>query len=271
MHPPIILKTPPRAPKPLHKDVFNSWTRHSIFSDEDIQPYKSLVEDINRRLATVGRALGHRVWQSIELYMANHPKVIDEQHKLNEGQGSQANFHQAMKEAFEDQLVQKVMPKLRGIESRGQGLEECLEPIERLLSEQNYSITEDFKNACHTEFGQFMWHSAEYLYQTDNEISESLSTTSTQSETPQPKADDTQDEMPITSVSPPVESVEQDGQSTIRLRPLHSDVSTPQPSSIVEQSEESSVEESEESSSDDPSNTPMSGSFAKLFSRKSNK
>ena len=32
-----------------------------------------MIEEINESMSKVGRALGHRVWQSIEYYMANYP------------------------------------------------------------------------------------------------------------------------------------------------------------------------------------------------------
>lgn len=37
---------------------------------------------MNDALSKVGRALGHRVWQSIEYYMANYPDVLDAQRKM---------------------------------------------------------------------------------------------------------------------------------------------------------------------------------------------
>lgn len=55
------------------------------------------------------------------------------------------------------------MPKLRGIEVRGQDAKECLEPIRSLLSEKNFTIERDFDNACRLGYGQFIWSTAEYL------------------------------------------------------------------------------------------------------------
>lgn len=120
--------------------------------EEDLKPYKTIIEEINKQLNTTGRALGHRVWQSIESYIRLHPEVIysDTEVKKN-----------AIKRAFEDQLVQKVMPKLRGLEIRGpQG--DALSEIERIISD--YSIVEDFNKARNQGFGQFMWCSSDYIY-----------------------------------------------------------------------------------------------------------
>ena len=62
-----------------------------------------------------GRALGHRVWQSIENYMANHPDVIS---AFTAEKVDIAVCDKCMQRAFEEALVHKVMPKLRGIDSR---------------------------------------------------------------------------------------------------------------------------------------------------------
>ncbi|NLD92362.1 MAG: chromosome partitioning protein ParA, partial [Fibrobacter sp.] len=72
-----------------------------------------------------------------------------------------ASLVKAMKVAFEDQLVQKVMPKLRGIETRGKSKSDCLDKIKNQLGD--YTIIEDFELACEFGYGQFIWNSANYL------------------------------------------------------------------------------------------------------------
>lgn len=150
-------------PEPLlHYREWRNWV--SISSQEipekQLKKYKFMVEKINSCLSSVGLALGHRVWQSIEFYMANYPMVkslidakIEDTSKLNKW----------LKIAFEDQLVQKVMPKLRGVETRGYGKINCLDPIKQLLLDNDFSIVEDFECACQFGHGQFMWNSADYL------------------------------------------------------------------------------------------------------------
>ncbi|MBQ6113644.1 MAG: hypothetical protein IJL10_05190 [Synergistaceae bacterium] len=150
----------------LHYEVWRSWIKQdtSYFSDKQkkaITECRDIVEEINNYLGKAGRALGHRVWQSIEFYIANHPDVIFQQsvsqEELTDG------LKKAIKSAFEDQLVQKVMPKLRGIEVRGQDAKECLDPIKSLLNKENFTIERDFDNACRLGYGQFIWSTAEYL------------------------------------------------------------------------------------------------------------
>ena len=150
----------------------DQWLRKPNFDDDqkkEMQEYKNTIEEINNCLAKAGRALGHRVWQSIEYYIANYPLVIKQQN-----QSDTDELKKAMRIAFEDQLVQKVMPKLRGIETTGVSRDECLEPIGRLLQEKYEQLVDDFNQACNYGYGQFIWNSADYI--DDNEIAGKVDT-----------------------------------------------------------------------------------------------
>ncbi|MDQ7073590.1 MAG: hypothetical protein Q9O24_00080 [Gammaproteobacteria bacterium] len=57
----------------------------------------------------------------------------------------------------------KVMPKLRGIETRGKSKADCLDPIRIQLEAGGYNIVDDFEHACEFGYGQFIWSSANYL------------------------------------------------------------------------------------------------------------
>ena len=132
-----------------------------------LEKYRSIVNEINSLLEKVGRALGHRVWQSIEYYITNYPSVIAEQKKIEEEKleaGAMTGaLSIAMKTAFEDQIVQKIMPKLRGIETGGNG-ETQLISIKALLDREGFeTLDEDFTNAMELGYGQFIWNSANYL------------------------------------------------------------------------------------------------------------
>ena len=143
----------------LSRKLWESWwCRESKFNDDQILPFKGFIEDMNTSLSKVGRALGHRVWQSIEYYMSNYPDVLEAQRNNDD-----AGLVKAMKVAFEDQLVQKVMPKLRGIETRGKSKSDCLDKIRTQLVNDDYTIIEDFDLACEFGYGQFIWNSANYL------------------------------------------------------------------------------------------------------------
>lgn len=157
----------------LHKTSWQSWlAQGSNFSDYQISPFKKFIEGINASLAVTGRALGHRIWQSIEYYMANYPDVRAAQHTSD-----QDALERAMHIAFEDQLVQKVMPKLRGIDTRGKSKTECLDKIRGQIvtgiGSNSFNLAEDFDLACDLGYGQFIWQSANYLNIGDTRLDES--------------------------------------------------------------------------------------------------
>ena len=142
---------------------FSTWEgwicRKSDLSSEEAGKYKSVLEQMNAHLERVGRALGHRVWQSVESYMANYPAV-----RLARTMNDQGSLAAALTVAFEDALVQKVMPKLRGIETSGRARDECLDPIARLLSDRDLGLhlAEDFELATSVGYA-FVWRSARYI------------------------------------------------------------------------------------------------------------
>lgn len=160
--------------KMLPREVWNKWiiNREEDSSSEAqkkrVEEYKKIVEDINNELEKVGRALGHRVWQSIEHYIFNHPYVraqyeIEKKQEKDLGDELSNELKNNMDLAFEDQIVQKVMPKLRGIETRGKG-QEILDEILNILSNKNFvNLKRDFDFAKEQGFGQFVWGSANYL------------------------------------------------------------------------------------------------------------
>ena len=149
---------------PLHRKTWESWWVKEVkFEADQIAPFRQFLEEINSALADSGRAVGHRVWQSVEYYMANYPDVRAAQ---------QANDNDALAKAlhisFEDQLVQKVMPKLRGIDTRDRSegkkcLDKILTQITNGIDKKPFNLGDDFELACKLGYGQFIWQSANYL------------------------------------------------------------------------------------------------------------
>jgi hypothetical protein len=89
--------------------------------------------------------------------MANYPDVVYAEDPESK--------KKAMDCAFEDQIVQKVMPKLRGIETRGdQG--KVLDGIRNLIP---VTLHSDFNNARNQGYGQFMWCSSNYILNDDEQ------------------------------------------------------------------------------------------------------
>jgi len=144
----------------LSTQQWHRWVKlESSLPGAEHKKYKGIIESINNHLGEVGKALGHRVWQSIEYFMVNHPLVL----AFSVSGVDDANYKKALHFAFEDQLVQKVMPKLRGIETRGIGKDRCLSPIQTLLDDKKFNIVADFERAMVMGHGQFIWCSADYL------------------------------------------------------------------------------------------------------------
>lgn len=165
--------------KLLHRNIWENWIvlKESSFDEETINPFKKFIEEMNEHLAVSGRAIGHRIWQSIEYYMANYPDVRKAQKEQNSG-----NLEKALYIAFEDQIVQKIMPKLRGIDTRGKSKTDCLDKIRSQLCNgikgRAFNLTEDFDQACELGYGQFIWQSANYLNSSENTSSTQASTDS---------------------------------------------------------------------------------------------
>ncbi|MDE6678129.1 MAG: hypothetical protein K2K02_03715, partial [Ruminococcus sp.] len=169
----------------LRYDTWKEWRSTEIQFEgkqrERIEKYREIVNQINDLLEKVGRALGHRVWQSVEYYIANYPTIRSEQENIKnlvekgelEKGAMTGALSCAMKNAFEDQIVQKIMPKLRGIETSGNGGTQLL-AIKALLDREDFNaLDDDFDNAMELGYGQFMWNSAKYLEKDESvEVSE---------------------------------------------------------------------------------------------------
>lgn len=145
----------------LAESAWREWLQLcSPFTSDELKPFKEGLQEINSRLEYVGRALGHRVWQSVEYYMANHPEVIEARTRQDAD-----TLQRTLRRAYEDQLVLKVMPKLRGIETTGDSKRNCLDPIRKQLdsADMGLGLSDDFDIACRVGHGAFVWNSARYL------------------------------------------------------------------------------------------------------------
>lgn len=115
--------------------------------------YRDVVETINALLGRADRAMGHRVWQAIELYLINHPRVCD---------ASESELPDALRLAFEDQVVQRIVPKLRGLELEGR-TEEILQDIGAEIAVHAPALEEDYKAAIAEGQRSFAWRQSLYL------------------------------------------------------------------------------------------------------------
>lgn len=158
----------------LTEEDWKNWLkRENTLSEEqmkEIEKYRKMVEDINEALEGAGRALGHRVWQAIEFYILNYPLVLNEITR-NNGEMTE-KLVKNMRIAFEDQIVQKIMPKLRGLEVRGSD-KKVLDKIKNILEKNDFNnLIEDFDFAMKHGYDQFIWNSAKYI--TKEELEENV-------------------------------------------------------------------------------------------------
>lgn len=151
----------------LSKTTWNEWLSDTVIEDanfvELVKKYKKGLEEVNEAMGNAGRALGHRVWQSIENYMANHPLVIE---AFRKNPNDKAACDKALEGAFEEALVHKVMPKLRGIETDGSMKTQCIDRIKNVLFGSDgiaNGLYADFESAINNTYETFLWSSAAYL------------------------------------------------------------------------------------------------------------
>lgn len=161
--------------KYLSVKTWESWkmtlTKQQVEDSEKvIAPYKDFVEEINTKISQIGRAMGHRVWQSIENYIWNYPTVRDfilKNPNAFTDDSLMKDLYARIDPAFEDQLVQKIMPKLRGIETRGKSggvLKSIGDKIDDFQGTGHaLNIKEDFDRAIEFGDGQFLWVTSEYI------------------------------------------------------------------------------------------------------------
>lgn len=132
----------------LKAETFNRWINKEGDQEAKLEgKYKKLTEEINERLDDCGRSIGHRVWQSMSAYMHNHPLVLHASDK-----------NKALQFAYEECLVLKIFPKLRGVQTRNN---QHLTKIQDLL--KDFSVSSDFKQAMENDFKEFVFNSANYL------------------------------------------------------------------------------------------------------------
>lgn len=95
-----------------------SWQRNSRPNDPWWSEASRWIRSINDGLDRVGRPFGFRVEDAIHLYLANYPRVnSDDRYKL----------------AFADQIEQKIIPKLRGLDMNDPNTTACLGEVETVI------------------------------------------------------------------------------------------------------------------------------------------
>ena len=143
----------------LKRSQWRKWVDGALpldkIDDSLMNEMRETVEQINALMSKLGRTLGHRVWQSIQNYIVNHPTVIA--YKNDEGKKKEY-----VQKAFAEAVAFKIMPKLRGVETTGAS-GDIVNDIAKLIQERVPDLTADFNNAKGLPSDIFMWHTAEFL------------------------------------------------------------------------------------------------------------
>lgn len=128
----------------LPAKTWHSWYRKS----GDIFPWtdqtSKWLETLNDALEPIRRSFGYRVQESIRTYLANYPGAMEAD---------------TYKTAFADQLEQKIIPKLRGIDLHETSTAIALESIANILDEVgDADLSETFRKAREDRStGMFIW------------------------------------------------------------------------------------------------------------------
>ncbi len=133
----------------LARSTWKKWIRSpsECLTGDVLGELRSDLERINSALSHVNRAIGHRVLQAIEAYVANYPGVRDRA--------------DSWKIPFADQIVQRIMPKLRGIEVESDAGRRCIKGVGEVVN--NYDISKDFEVSLESSDGVFRWTSSKYI------------------------------------------------------------------------------------------------------------
>lgn len=142
------------------KSLWSTWKNKVStpkISSDLVDEYRGVVEEINNHLQKSNRTLGHRVWQAIELYIYSHPM----QNRI-----TKQNERQIGNKIFEEAIVYKVIPKMRGIEtsnsssSRKETINPVLDTLKTYVTE---GFKVDFDKAVKGHNDMFTWVSSTYL------------------------------------------------------------------------------------------------------------
>lgn len=131
----------------LKVETFNRWINKKGDLEGKLEKYRKITNNINNNLSACRRSIGYRVWQSMSAYMHNHPLVLHASDK-----------NKALEFAYEECLVLKIFPKLRGVQTRSN---QHLTKIQDLL--KDFSMSSDFKQAMENDSKEFVFNSANCL------------------------------------------------------------------------------------------------------------
>jgi predicted nucleic acid-binding Zn-ribbon protein len=135
-----------RPPANLVGLTFSQWKEwcDSKLDREELEKLEKWIKRLNDVMEKLNRPFGHRVGQAIARYAANYPK------------DSKTTSEQRLKLAMADQIEQRILPKLRGIDLEEQGPH--ITEIRNLIEElEDKALAAAFEASKSKESNTFIW------------------------------------------------------------------------------------------------------------------
>lgn len=135
-----------RPPANLVGMTFSQWKEwcDSKLDKEELEKLEKWIKRLNDVMEKLNRPFGHRVGQAIARYAANYPK------------DSKTTSEQRLKLAMADQIEQRILPKLRGIDLEEQGAH--ITEIRNLIEElEDKALATAFEASKSKESNTFIW------------------------------------------------------------------------------------------------------------------
>ena len=124
----------------LPRTTWEKWVKS--YSGNGFDNECTILTQLNQALETVNRPFGHRVYRAVLDYIANYP-------------GAQTDPGRR-RNALADQMEQKIIPKLRGLDTQDDTTAQCLDKLgQTILTLQDQELAEAFTRARHQHL--FEW------------------------------------------------------------------------------------------------------------------
>lgn len=125
--------------------AFNTWMnwckKRETLTSADATTLNTWIGKLNDGMDALGKPFAHRVHQAIETYVANYPRLPGGDH---------------LRMALADQIEQRILPKLRGIELDGN--DEGFRKLKQVIAEtSDRALLNAFENGQDSKSGTFHW------------------------------------------------------------------------------------------------------------------
>lgn len=121
-------------------DTWLAWCENDLTANDE-RTVNQWIKSLNDGMDLLGKPFAHRVHQAILAYARHYPRHVGQEH---------------LKLALADQIEQRILPKLRGMELEGN--EEGMEAIKRVIFQASDApLSAAFDKAMDSRTGTFLW------------------------------------------------------------------------------------------------------------------